>query len=268
MRQNIGTLFLPDMIGFQRTEYDIGGVHTVVHAIGQGRPLVFLHGAGTFPGFEFARRIAFERRVIIPYHPGFGESGDSDLMTSIDGVVRHYESLFADLGLDDFDLAGFSLGGWIAAEFAAQEKSGVCRLALIAPAGLVVPEHPVPDLSIVIPQDLPGYLTHDPQIAHSYFPTVPDPAFDRSLGREMAALGRLLQKDPQGDPKLQGLLHRIRVPTLLLWGADDRMRPAAQADAWLAALPDVRLHLFPETGHLVFEERPEAADALLLFFNT
>lgn len=267
MTQDGTALFFPSMNGFERSEYDIDGARTVVHTIGRGRPLVFLHGAGTFPGFEFARRLASERQVIIPYHPGFGESGDDDRMDTIDGIVGHYDRLVAHLGLDSFDLAGFSLGGWIAAEFAARGHAALRRLALVAPAGLVVAEHPVADLSTVAPQDLPGYLTHDPQIALSYFPSSPDPAFGEALGREMAAFGRLVRDNPQGNPKLENLLPSIVVPTLLIWGADDRMRPPAQADAWLSGLADASLASFPQTGHLVFEERPEAADALLRFFT-
>lgn len=266
MNQPMLSRSVPAMAGFDRDEHDIGGVSTVVHSIGTGRPLLFLHGAGTFPGFEFARLLASGMRVIIPYHAGFGESADGDGFTSIDDHVLHYADLIDRLGLSDFDLAGFSLGGWIAAEFAARQTSGLRRLALIAPAGLVVPEHPAPDLSIVAPQDLPGYLTHDPQVALGYFPKAPDRAFDQALGREMMALGRLLGDEPQGNPKLGRWLHRISVPTLLLWGSEDRMRPVAQAAAWLEAIADARLEQVPGAGHLLFEEKPEAAVARLRDF--
>lgn len=259
--------FFPAMDGFDRHEIDVNGIRTVVYGIGQGRPIVFLHGAGTFPGFEFARRLAANRRVLIPYHPGFGESADDDGATTIDDYVLHYATLFEQLGLCDIDLAGFSLGGWIAAEYAARFDGKIRRLVLVAPAGLVVAEHPVPVLSVVAPQDLPGYLTHDPTVAVSYFPKVPDPAFDQALGREMMGLGRLLAQDPQGNPKLERWLPRISAPTLLLWGSADRMRPAGAADAWLKLISNSSAEFFPETGHLLFEERPEAADSLLAFFN-
>ncbi|NGN39886.1 alpha/beta hydrolase [Mesorhizobium sp. CGMCC 1.15528] len=266
MNQAIVSRSAPAMSGFERAEYDIGGVRTVVHSLGKGRPLVFLHGAGTFPGFEFARLLAADARVIIPYHPGFGESADDEHITSIDDHVLHYADLFDRLGLAEFDLAGFSFGGWIAAEYAARMSSRLRRLALVAPAGLVVRAHPAPDLSIVAPHDLPGYLTHDPQVAIGYFPKSPDPAFDQSLGREMMAFGKLLGDEPQGNPKLDRWLHRIGVPTLLLWGSEDRMRPAAQASAWLNELPNARFEQVADAGHLLFEEKPQAAVAILRDF--
>ena len=71
----------PDLTGFSRAEHTINGVRTVVHGIGSGPVLVFLHGTGTFTGFEMARDWAKRHTVIIPYHAGFGDSGDSETKT-------------------------------------------------------------------------------------------------------------------------------------------------------------------------------------------
>ena len=247
-----------DMIGFERAEYDINGVRTVVQAIGSGPELVFLHGAGTFTGFEVARAWAATRRVIIPYHPGFGDSGDDDRLDTIDDYVLHTMDLFDRLGLATFDLAGFSVGGWLAAEFAIRQPRRLQRLVLVAPAGLVVDEAPAPDLFQITPLELPGFLAHDPAAALRYFPKAPDPDFERRLGREVGSLARLIRTNPQGNPKLGRWVHRITVPTLLVWGAEDRLRPTAQSKAWMSLLPDARLALVPATGHLVFEETPSA----------
>jgi pimeloyl-ACP methyl ester carboxylesterase len=244
--------------GFERTITTINATDIVVLSIGKGRPLVFLHGTGTFTGFEVARQWAAHHRVLIPFHPGFGESGDDGTLDTIEDYALHYMDLFDRLELDDFDLAGFSLGGWMAAEFAIRQPRRLRRLVLVAPAGLVVNAAPAPDLFKIQPQDLPGYLANDPQAALRYFPKAPDPAFDAALGREVGGLAKLIRNDPQGNPKLARWLHRITLPTLVLWGAQDRLRPTAQAKAWTRLLPNARLELVPATGHLVFEETPAA----------
>ena len=244
--------------GFERMALDINGTHTVVLSIGSGQPLVFLHGTGTFTGFDVARQWAGRHRVLIPFHPGFGESGDDDTLDSIEDYVLHYMDLFDRLGLAGFDLAGFSLGGWMAAEFAIRQPRRLRRLVLVAPAGLVVEEARAPDLFEIQPSELPSYLAHDPQAALRYFPKTLDPAFDAALRREVGGLAKLVRNDPQGNPKLSRWLHRITVPTLVLWGAEDRLRPTAQAHAWMRLLPDSRLELVPATGHIVFEETPKA----------
>jgi pimeloyl-ACP methyl ester carboxylesterase len=247
-----------DTAGFDRAEYDINGTKTVVRSIGDGPPLIYLHGTGTFTGFDVARQWATTHRVLIPFHPGFGESGDNPSIDTIEDHVLHYMDLFDRLGLDGFDLAGFSLGGWMAAEFAIRQPRRLRKLVLVAPAGLVVAEAPAPDLFQIPPTEFPAYLAHDPMAAVRYFPKAPDPAFDAALGREVGGLAKLVRHDPQGNPKLARWVHRISVPTLVLWGANDRLRPTAQADAWMRLLPDGRRELVPATGHLVFEETPDA----------
>ena len=68
------------MVDFKKETLKINGVETVLHTAGKGEPLLFLHGAGTFHGYEFAKPWADKFHVIHPYHPGFGESGDDPAM--------------------------------------------------------------------------------------------------------------------------------------------------------------------------------------------
>ena len=214
-----------DMSGFTRAEYDINGVKTVVHSIGTGPEFVFLHGTGTFTGFEFARAWASRHKVIVPYNPNFGDSGDDAALNSIEDYVLHYMDLFDRLGLTKFDLGGFSLGGWIAAEFALRQPERVRRLVLVAPAGLVVDKARAPELSEITPPELPSYLANDVTVPLRYFPKAPDPAFDARLGREIGAYAQLVRNHPQGNPKLARWLHRIAAPTLLVWGASGPHAP-------------------------------------------
>ena len=58
---------------FQREEYTINGIRVAMLTAGQGEPLMFWHGGGTFHGFDFAVPWASKYKVIIPFHPGFGE---------------------------------------------------------------------------------------------------------------------------------------------------------------------------------------------------
>ncbi len=186
---------------------------------------------------------------------GLGPDG----VDTIEDYVLHYMDLFDRLGLDTLDLAGFSLGAWIAAEFAIRQPDRVRRLVLIGPAGLVDAEVPAPDLFQIAPPELPSYLAHDPAAALRYFPSAPDPAFDAALGREIGSLAKLVAANPQGNPKLARWIHRLTMPTLLLWGAEDRLRPTGQSRTWLKLLPDARLERVEATGHLVLEETPASA---------
>ena len=253
---------------FSREHYTVNGTKVVALTAGQGPNLVFLHGTGTFPGFDMALEWARSHRVIIPFHANFGESGDSDAIASVDDHVLHYMDFFDQLMLDRFALAGFSLGGWIAAEFALRQPERLAKLVLAAPAGLLVPEAPAPNLLALPPEEVPGYLTHDPAVAMRYFPQQPDPQFDARLGREIAGLARALAPSPQGNPKLAHWAHRIRMPTLLLWGENDRLMPVAQARHWQRLLPDCQLAYIPGAGHLLFEENAASAGLVADFLGS
>ncbi|MGG7566757.1 alpha/beta fold hydrolase [Rhodovulum sp. DZ06] len=252
----------PPAEGFETTRYQIDGVDAAVMTIGAGPDLVFLHGTGAFTGFEAARAWAQTHRVIIPFHPGFGASGDAPAIAGIEDMVFHYAALFDALKLDRFALAGFSLGGWIAAEYAAIRPEQVAQLILVAPAGLVSEAAPAPALLDIAPPELPGYLAHDVAKILPLFPAAPDPDFDAALGREVMGYAKLLEAHPQGNPRLAARLPRLTMPTLLVWGGNDRLRPCAQAAEWMAGLPAARLAAIPDTGHLVFEETPAAAAAI------
>ena len=74
--------------GFDRIVHRVDGIETVTYAIGEGEPLVYFHGGGTFHGFEWVRALANEFRVFCPYHPNFGESGDAPFDQMEDEEIR------------------------------------------------------------------------------------------------------------------------------------------------------------------------------------
>ena len=92
--------------GFERRQMTVNGADVVLFVGGSGEPLVFLHGAGTVSGFNFAASWAQKFKVYLPYHPGFGESPDSAAITSIDDYVLHYLELLDHLELDKVRLVG------------------------------------------------------------------------------------------------------------------------------------------------------------------
>ncbi len=88
-------------VSFETLEYDIGGVRTVVKAIGRGKPVLVLHGAATLEGFDFAEGLADRFRVLVPSHPGFGFSGDAPHIAGMADMVLHYLNLLDALALTE-----------------------------------------------------------------------------------------------------------------------------------------------------------------------
>jgi pimeloyl-ACP methyl ester carboxylesterase len=236
---------------FKRETYTVDGVKTVVHSAGNGEPVVFFHGAGTVDGFDFA---------------GFGESGDDPSFTDLHDYVTHYLELFDLIGLDRFHLVGLSLGGYLAAKFACEHGYRVKKLALIAPAGIIDPNHPMMDVVAVPGEQIPGLLVSNFDVLKKRLPAQPDLDFIGERYREASTVARLLWEHP-ADPKFMRYLHRIKVPTLILWGDEDKIIPVQQTETWRKFLPQADIKVFKGAGHLVHLENPEAVEAVATFLS-
>jgi pimeloyl-ACP methyl ester carboxylesterase len=253
---------------FTRENYAVDGVQTAVYSAGHGEPLVFFHGAGTAAEvagkFDTLEPWTEKFRVIIPFHPGFGESGDDPTFTDLHDYVMHYLELFDILKLDRFHLVGLSLGGYLAAKFASEHGHRVKKLGLIAPAGMIDPHHPMIDFLAVPGDQVVGLLVSNFDVLKPYLPEKPDLDFIGERYREAGTVARLWWERP-GDPKFLRYLHRVKNPTLIVWGEEDKLIPVQQAETWRKFIPNADIKIFKGAGHLVHMERPEAIEALAKF---
>jgi pimeloyl-ACP methyl ester carboxylesterase len=255
-------------LSFERLHHDVNGTKTVVLTAGDpsAPPLVFLHGAGTFHGWNFAAPWTQHHRVLVPFHPGYGESGDFDDLGEVHDLVLHYTELLDQLGLtSDVNLVGLSLGGLVAARLAIEQKHRLRRLVLVAPTGLRMPDVAVDDLFRIPPEELAGRLVHRIETLQPYLPDDPhDVDFTVDRYREMRSTALMLWDHPF-DRVVPRWLGRVDTPSLVVWGEEDRLLPAALAPAWAALLPNATVATFPEAGHLVLDESPEAVAAVARF---
>ena len=184
------------------------------------------------------------------------------------GVTLHSFDVIEALGLDRPILVGHSMGGMIAAEMAAVAPREVERLGLIAPAGLWLDDHPVPDLFSKLPHELPALLFHDPQFGERVLTAgadFDDPKFLEAFiirnTRQLAMAGKLLFPIPERG--LAERLYRIRARTVLVWGESDQVIPPAHGEAFRQGIAGAELIRIPAAGHMVIIEQPEAVVAAL-----
>jgi pimeloyl-ACP methyl ester carboxylesterase len=256
-----------------------------VHEGGSGAALVFLHGAGgLLPNDPFLAALARRFRVAAPVLPGYEDSeGADNLRTMLDFALFGFDVLDA-LGIDRPLLVGHSMGGMIAAEMAAICPREVERLALLAPAGLWLEEHPIPDLFSLLPFELPPLLFHDPAFGAKLMTggllmEAPKPGttldisefavllqrFEDSAflqrflldnARRLGTAGKILFPIPERG--LAERLYRVRAKTVLVWGESDRMIPLPYAEAFRRLLPGAELVRIPEAGHMAPYEKTDA----------
>jgi len=247
--------------GFDRIETRVEGVDTVTYAIGQGAPLVYFHGGGTFHGFEWVRPLADRFRVYCPYHPNFGESGDADF-SGIGDYVSHYELLLPALGLETFHLCGASMGGHLAARYAGANPGDIDRLVLISPAGMQSSHAAMPDFSKVAPEDVPALFVADRDWVAPFWPASPSADWLALRARESAAAFKARGDAAESDRLLRQALAGFDRPTLLVWGEQDQILPLGFAREWREALPHARFEVIAGGSHLLPDEFPATVDAL------
>src|SRR6185369_5399612 len=203
---------------------------------GRGEPLLFLHGAGGGGRWlTFQEKLAERFDVLATSHPGHGASAAAEWIEHISDLAFHYLDLLDTLELPRVHLVGASFGGWIAAEMA--------TMALIDPVGIKVEGWIYPFLFAMELPQLVATVFHNPMAALALAP--PDMSID-TLGilyRQNTALARVAWNPYLYNPLLRRRLARISAPTLLCWGAHDRLAPLVCAEAWRTAVPGATLRV-------------------------
>ncbi|MCX6379799.1 MAG: alpha/beta hydrolase [Armatimonadetes bacterium] len=249
------------MSNYEELTLDILGVKTCVRKGGSGPPLVYWHGAGGGGAWHAHHALLAERfTVYAPDHPGWSDSDNPEWMDAMLDYALHYDSLFRLLNIERPTLVGHSLGGWMAATFAAIYPTRLARLVLVNAAGYPFITEEQPDFFAAAMRGGKAFskaLFHNPEIAKTYMPANPTPEEQMLRFRHMTSTARLAWHC-WFDEKMPQRLARLQVPTLVLWGAHDGLFPPILAEKYAAAIPNSRLVILPECAHMVPFEDKEA----------
>lgn len=252
---------------------EVRGVRTAYRRRGDGESVVYLHGAGlTRRWLPLYDGLAQSMDLLVPEHPGFGDSDLPDWLDSFDDLVLHYDELFDLLELDRVHLVGHSVGGWIAADLAVYYPKRVKSLTLIAPVGLRVPNHPIHDIFRMTPEEAGDILLNGDVEPFVDYLSDGDTVETMIQGyRELTTLGRLMW-NPRYDFKLDHRLGRVSAPALVVAPDEDRIVPAEHFQRWLELLPNASLQTIsgdraPTSHLLIIQEPTKLASAIDLFIS-
>ena len=230
-----------------------------VRRAGAGRPLLYLHGASDAGlWLPFLDDLAARHDVIVPEHPGFGASDMPDWLDTIADLANFYLDLIDQLDLHDIHLVGHDLGGWIAADLAVRDPRRLASLTLVTAAGIHIPGVAQTDPFLRTDEQRIRDLFRDPARADEMVRRVLRPETEDQNLRNQTTTARLTWQPRGYDPHLAKWLHRIKAPTLLVWGADDKLLPPAYASAWQKLISTSQLVVLPDCGHLPHIEQPQA----------
>lgn len=225
---------------------------------GKGAPMVVIHGGGGSPRFLPALQSLAERfEVIVPQAPGFGGGDPPAWLETVADLANFYLEFLDALDLRGVHLVGLSLGGWTAAEVAVRDQSRLASLTLMDAPGIFVPGIQQLDPFLLSEEQGIRALFFDQQFADKAVATMLSPESEDVRLSNQRIVAKLAWEPRYHDPLLQRWLHRIRIPTLIIWGENDRLFPPAYGRAWSRAIAASRLVVVPRCGHLPIQEHPD-----------
>jgi pimeloyl-ACP methyl ester carboxylesterase len=239
----------------------VGPVEVSLEEFGAGRPFLLLHGGGgpdTVTRFGAAFAETHGVRTLVPVHPGFALTPRPTALDSIPKLAALYVALMEDLNLSNVTAIGNSIGGWIVAEMALLGSPRISGMVLIDAVGMDVPEYPVADFFTLSYDDFLQRAFHQPE-RFRVNPASLSPGAQQAMAANRSALAAYTGHR-MNDPTLRDRLDRLRLPTLVLWGASDRVAVPEYGRALAAAIPTARFLVLPAAGHLPQVEAASETD--------
>ncbi len=249
---------------------DVRGARLYFRSNGKGEALLFLHGVHGLPGWTpLLERLARRFEVLAPDHPGFGKSDTPDWIDDVPDLAFFYLDVLDALADGRVHVVGHSLGGWIALEMAIRSTARMMSLTLIDAAGIHVPGVPRGDMFIG-PASALGQLFFADEAAAADWTAQwqATPELQEAYYKNRHAAAKYTWQPRLYNPKLAKWLHRIDIPTHVIWGEDDRLIPPPHAAALAAAIRGAERTMLPRCGHLADLERPDLlADTITGFIE-
>ena len=225
---------------------------------GSGDALLVLHHSTGNPGWlPVYEQLAASRQVLVPDLPGYGQSERPEWARDPRDIAILLHQMLDKLAVGAVPVVGLGFGGWIAAEMATMNQQRISSLVLVGAAGIQPDEGEILDQMLVDYDEYVQAGFSDEAKYAAEFGEDPPPEVRElwDFSREMTA--RLTWKPYMFNRRLPHLLQEVQTPTLLVWGADDRIVPMAVARSYEAALPNATLEVVADCGHMVDMEQPE-----------
>jgi pimeloyl-ACP methyl ester carboxylesterase len=205
--------------------------------------------------------------VLAPTHPGWNGTSRPDDIASVAQLATAYLESLLERGERDVVVVGSSIGGWIALEMAIQCAADARYAGLIGAVididgvGAVVEGEPGADFFALDARQLAEAAWHNAELGYRDPAAFTDEqrAIQQSNGQTMAAIAG----HGMSDATLIERLGAITVPTLVVFGASDRIVTPTYGQAVARAIPGAEFAVVAEAGHLPHLEAPEATWAVI-----
>jgi pimeloyl-ACP methyl ester carboxylesterase len=236
---------------------------------GEGPDILWLHGLrGVDPADPTLMALQTRYRITAPVAPGFNDLDELSRIDNIHELALDYDDLLDVLALQGFSLIGHSFGAMIAAEIAAHFPGRAERLVLLAPFGMWNDKYPVADIFAMPYTQIDDILWHDQAARERFARKIVTEADAKVVAAQTVKLAQSLTAVtkfvwPIPDRGLRRRLPRIGCPTLVLFGAEDKVVSPRYAGDFKAGLRDARTAVVAGAGHMLPYEQPEQVEHLI-----
>jgi len=216
----------------------------------------------------FLAELAKRHQLIIPQPPGFGRSERPDWVSSPDDIAYMFLDLLEAEGLRGLPVVGLSLGGWIALEMAVKDAGAFSKIALVNPLGVKaggVLDRDFQDIWTLHPSKVAALKWHDQAHAKRDFAAMSEEEVS-IYARNIESFARFCWDPYMHNPKLKIRLHRVKSPTLVLWGENDGVAKAELGKALASEIPGAKFDTIAAAGHYPQIERSDAVLAKIEAF--
>ena len=228
-----------------------------MHRGGKGETMLYLHGAsGACTWLPFMEGLSEHFDLIVPEHPGFGASTTPDWLDTIGDLAYFYLDFLAKLQLQNVHLVGTSLGGWVALEAAVRSTDRLKSLTICGSAGIYVKGIPMGDSFLWPQEERMHHLMWDQKKADD-IANAPQSEEEKEIAmKNLFSTSKLVWSPRLHNPSLRKWLHRIDIPTHIVWGKEDALIPANYAGEFQKLIPQSQCSIIEECGHLPHIEKP------------
>lgn len=257
-------------LNFDEFEVELATGKIVYLAAGQGATVVYLHHSWGSPGALAFHQALVDAgyRVIVPSMPGWGGSDRPSWARSVRDVAILVGRFLDGLAVESVNLIGAGFGGYVATELATMSPTRLDNLVLLGPAGVLPEEGEILDQMMLSHRKYieESFKDRETYIEHMGEEPAPELRELWDLSREMTA--RVSWKPYLHNRRLSPLLADIHLPTLLIWGDNDKVVPVSVSDQFQKPMSNAQLHVVEHAGHLVeFEQPQQVADQIASFLK-
>jgi pimeloyl-ACP methyl ester carboxylesterase len=239
---------------------------------GSGPPLLYLHAAAGPIWDPFVEGLCERYTVYAPHHPGTGETVRESIyaVESLWDLLLIYDEILDALNLSTVRVVGTSFGGMMACEIAAHRPERVTKLITLDPIGLWRDDAPVAQYMLMTPEQLVTtlYKHLDSPAVQAALQMPSDPkqvaVVTADLVWALGATGKFVWPIP--DKGLKKRLHRVKAPTMIVWGEDDALISPVYAEEFATRIANSRIEIIKDCGHVPQVERLEVLGPMVKGF--